>query len=146
MAADFSNITSVEHHIPAKPGRRWITRIILMQHNSGGLYAWGFQDHRTDLIQFNPEAANLYLRIQSPQMFQPSVRTQSTLISAAIDALTRIRIGDKALCRKLRPVEVILGHAGAAHINLTRNSRRQRTTFRIHYVVVPALHGMSNGL
>src|SRR6185503_15699008 len=92
---------------------------------------------RLDLARLDPEAAQLELRIRTPEELQHAIGTPARQVPGAVHPPTARpkRIGDKPFRSQPGAVQIAPRNAGAADIELTRNARwhrLQRTVQHIH--------------
>ena len=83
--------------------------------------------HRLDLAQLDPEAADLDLVVEPAEELEVAVRPLARQVAGAVEPRAgRLaeRVGDEALGRELRPVEVAAGQAGAADVQLAGHADR----------------------
>src|ERR1041385_7416242 len=92
----------------------------LGHHHRGFAHTGQFQELILDLADFNPEAADLDLRVAPPQKLELSARQPAAIIAAAVHALTRAkRILQERALRAYGVVNVPTAHAHAGKDDLT---------------------------
>src|SRR5271157_1090806 len=92
------------------------------------------QKDRLNLTRFDPEAADLDLLISPTQEFQGSVWPPSGQVPGTVHppaGIKRVGVGDKALRRNARPIEVTPRQSPSGHIELPSDSDRHRFQARI---------------
>src|SRR5262249_28257326 len=80
--------------------------------------------HALDLPELDPEATDLHLMIDAPQVLDAAVRSPATPVSGLVrprPGLDRERLWDDPLRRQLRAVQVTSAHPPAADVQLTGN-------------------------
>src|SRR5258708_34035491 len=83
----------------------------LAHHHRAFAHTGQFQELILDLADFNPEAADLNLRVAPPQKLEPSVRQAAAIIAAPVRALTRAkRILQEGASRPFGGVNIPAAH------------------------------------
>src|SRR5215831_15175347 len=80
------------------------------------------RQRRFDLTKLDSEAADLHLKIRSPQKFDSAVRKPPTHVTRLVKpraTLVTKRVGNESLSRKLRPVQIAAGDARSALVEFT---------------------------
>ncbi|MEI8261957.1 MAG: hypothetical protein WCG77_10710 [Actinomycetes bacterium] len=80
-----------------------------------------------DLAEFDSESSNLYLAVVSPDELQVSVRAKADQVAGPVESRARRgseEVGQKALGREVRAVDVSTGHAIPADEELSRDPDR----------------------
>src|SRR6266705_6324966 len=86
-----------------------------------------FQELILDLADFNPEAADLDLRVAPPQKLELPVRQAAAIIAAPVHALTRAkRIWQERALRAFGVVNVSAAHTHAGEDDLTGHANGHR--------------------
>src|SRR5882757_3136959 len=86
------------------------------------LYRGMAPEHRFDLAEFDAKAADLYLMVNAPQIFDISTGYATCQISGSIKARPRQfaeRIWQETLRRQLGLIEIPSGETRSADVNLT---------------------------
>ncbi|KIH84056.1 hypothetical protein UCMB321_2188 [Pseudomonas batumici] len=90
-----------------------------------------------DFTQFDTETTDLHLTVVTAEVFQVTVRPPATEVTGAVQQCPfqiAERIGDKLRRTQFRPVQITLGHALAADIQLTGHAYRHRLTAGIQHI------------
>ena len=91
----------------------------------------GCREHRLDLGQLHPEAADLDLMVDPAEELDVAVRQSADEVAGAINPRPGTeRVGDESLGRQLGLVEVALGQAVAAEPELAGDADRHRLLSR----------------
>ena len=90
-----------------------------------------------DFTQFDTETTDLHLAVVTPEVFQVAIRLPASEVTGAVQQCTfpgAERIGDKLRSTQFRPVQIPLGHALPADIQLAGHAHRHRLTPRIEHI------------
>src|SRR5260370_10834138 len=91
----------------------------LLQHHNGVGNTAVSSERTLDFTQFNSEAANFYLMVNTADKFQVAVRHPPNQITCSVQPCSRpLRewIGDKFFCGESRPVPVTTRHSRPSHV------------------------------
>ena len=130
----------LRHHVRHEPA---VAGAILPRQDHGLVQLRMLAQHRLDLAQLDPVAAHLDLVVETPQEFHLPVVPVAHQVAAAVEPralLTAERVGYKTLRRQLRPIQVASCNAGAADVELARNSVRSQ----LHVLVEDVDPGVRN--
>src|SRR2546425_9023616 len=98
-------------------------------------HAGQFQELILDLADFNPEAADLDLRVTAPQKFELPVRQAAAIIAAPVHALTRAkRILQERALRAFGVVNVPAAHTHTGENDLTGRAQGHRLQLLVNNV------------
>src|SRR5213593_1057443 len=107
----------------------------LGHHHRAFAHTGQFQELTLDLADFNPEAADLDLRVTPPQKLELSVRQAAAIIAAPVHALTRAkRILQERALRAFGVVDVPAAHTHTGEDNLTGRAKGHRLQLLVHDV------------
>src|SRR6266478_3089483 len=107
----------------------------LAHHHRSFAHTRQFQELILDLADFNPEAADLDLRVTPPQKLELPVRQAAAIIAAPVHALTRAkRIWQERALRAFGVVNVPATHTHPGKDDLTGRAKGHRLQFLVHDV------------
>src|ERR1700722_4648218 len=93
-----------------------------------------FTQHCFNFAKFDAEAANFYLVIDTPEIFDFTSRQVTREIAGFVQLRVRIKWTlNKTLLCQLRAVQVPLRKSGAANIQLANRSHRDQVAFSVEY-------------
>src|SRR5256886_12307649 len=103
--------------------------------------------HRLDLAGLDAEAAQLHLRIDTPEKVQHPVRTPARQIAGTVHAAPGRpeRIRHEPLRRKPGTPEIAARQPRSGNVKLARNTRRYRLQARLKYVRTGVRDWTANG-
>src|SRR6058998_490985 len=109
----------------------------LGHHHRALAHTGQFQELILDLADFNPETADLDLRVTPPQKLELSVRQAAAIIAAPVHALTRAkRILQERALRAFGVVNVPAAHTHPGEDDLTGRTHGHRLELLVDYVDV----------
>src|SRR6185295_9636153 len=94
------------------------------------------RERRFNLAKLNAEAANLYLLVDSSEIFELT-RNHANQIAGFVETLAGLfgeRVRHKSLGGQLRAIEIVARQPGAADVHLAGDSKRHRIQFAIQHV------------
>src|SRR2546427_181936 len=104
-------------------------------HHRAFAHTGQFQELILDLADFNPEAADLDLRVTPPQKLELPVRQAAAIIAAPVHALTRAkRILQERALRAFGVVNVPAAHTHPGENDLTGRAKGHRLQLLVHDV------------
>src|SRR5881409_1067468 len=107
----------------------------LGHHHRAFAHTGQFQELILDLADFNPEAADLDLRIMPPQKLELPVRQAAAIIAAPVHTLTRAkRILQERALRAFGVVNVPAAHTHTGEDDLTGRAQGHRLQLLVHNV------------
>src|SRR2546422_4313287 len=107
----------------------------LGHHHRAFAHTGQFQELILDLADFNPEAADLDLRVTPPQKLELPVRQAAAIIAAPVHALTRAkRILQERALRAFGVVNVPAAHTHTGEDDLTGRAQGHRLQLLVHDV------------
>src|SRR6266478_1723832 len=107
----------------------------LAHHHRAFAHTGQFQEPILDLADFNPEAADLDLRVTPPQKLELSVRQAAAIIAAPVHAPPRAaRILQERALRAFGVVDVPAAHTHAGEDDLTGRAQGHRLQLLVHDV------------
>jgi len=110
---------------------------ILARHHDRFAYRWVFAQPGFNLTQLDAEAADLDLEVVATQELDVAVGKPAAQISGPVHSGLHIpgeRIANKALRRKLRPVQITTRYPRPANVQLSHYAYRYRLPIPIQYV------------
>src|SRR5213593_3866306 len=107
----------------------------LGHHHRAFAHTGQFQELTLDLADFNPEAADLDLRVTPSQKLELSVRQAAAIIAAPVHALTRVkRILQERALRAFGVVNVPAAHTHTGEDDLAGRAQGHRLQLLVHDV------------
>src|SRR5207249_4641670 len=107
----------------------------LGHHHRAFAHTGQLQELILDLADFNPEAADLDLRVTPPQKLELSVRQAAAIIAAPVYALTRAkRVLQERALRAFGVVDVASAHTQTGEDDLTGRAQGHRLQLLVHDV------------
>ncbi|PRY13331.1 hypothetical protein CLV70_1731, partial [Pseudosporangium ferrugineum] len=125
----------IRYHQRQKRLEQLITRTILTDHHRRLRHRRMRPQRRLHLTQLNPETTQLHLIVNTTNKLQLPVITPPHHITSAIHprTLRPERIRNKTPSRQTRTIQITPRHTQTSHIQLTRNTRRNRQQTRIQH-------------
>ena len=122
---------------------------IFVQSHRRGLDAGALPQHRFNLRQLHPEAANLHLGVNAAQELQlAAVGSPAGEIAGAVETLRRSLVagdGDELLLRQLRPSQVAARQPDPAEAQLPGHARRDRPELLVENARQVVRHRLAYG-
>src|SRR6266496_2867618 len=104
-------------------------------HHRAFAHTGQFEEPILDLADFNPEAADLDLRVTPPQKLELPVRQAAAVIAAPVHALTRVkRVLQERALRAFGVVNVPTAHTHPGEDDLTGRAQGHRLQLLVHDV------------
>ncbi len=122
------------HHVGDQP---LVARLVLANHDDRVLDLFLAHQHRLDLAEFDPVAAQLDLVVESAEVVDGAVRPAPYEVAGAVQAVGEVGVegvGDELLCRQLWPVDVAAGQSAAADAQFTGDAGRDRSALGVEDV------------
>ncbi|GAA3945130.1 hypothetical protein GCM10022629_65730 [Amorphoplanes auranticolor] len=93
-------------------------------------------EHRLDLAELDAVSPELHLAVAAAQELDVTVGQEPYAVTGPVEAPTAgaVRVGQEPLGGEPGPVRVAAGHAGAAHVQLARRTRRHRVEPVVQHV------------
>ena len=87
-----------------------------------------------DFSQFDTEPPDLHLAVFPAEVFDVAAREEAAQVPGPVDARPWGEgVGEKGLCRQLRPVPVAAGDADAPHVDLAGDADRDRLPVAVEH-------------
>ncbi len=105
-------------------------------------------ERRFDLFQFDAEATDLHLVVNTTEVVDVSIQPIAGDVAALIQSCPRLtaeRVWDELLGGQIGTIEIASRQAGAADVQLARNSNRNRLAVPIQNVDLPISEGTAYG-
>ncbi len=99
-------------------------------------------EERLDLTQLDANSADLNLGVRSPHHLDAAIKVVTRQVPGAVQPVARLeRIGNEALPRELRLIEIADGHPSAANVDLANDAHR----YRLHAGIQDMAAGVGDG-
>ncbi len=112
----------------------FVAGLVFAGHYHNVAHVWEGRQTALDFAGLDPETTDLHLQIIAPLVQQGTVGLPAGKVAGAVQQAFTERVEDEFFGRQLRLVQVPLGHACTADVQLADHTQRQRLLARIQHI------------